>query len=140
MLHDDSYGGIEQCFLDINHALQPVFTIIDGSICCEGNGPHVLPGFWGETVDMKERLGSYLVLASNDLAAADATVARIIGLDVSTITYLQAAYRQGLGQINEDMIDLDGATLANLRVPWKSAQPTDGFWDILIPGIVMLMS
>ena len=134
-LHD---AGIEQCFLDIVRAVKPVFTIIDCSIGCEGNGPHVLPGYWGSTVDMRDLTGQWLVLASDDLAAADATAARVIGQDALAVRHLDMAYKQGIGQIQEDHIELMGARLDDLRVHWKPAEPTDGFWDILIPGIAML--
>ncbi len=135
-LHD---AGIEQSFLDIVQGVKPDFALIDCSIGCEGNGPHVLPGAWGTTVDMRERLGSWVLLAGTDLAAADATAARAIGQDVAAVKHLNMAYNQGIGQINEDMIDLVGAQLDDIRVEWQPAQPTDGFWDILIPGIQMLL-
>lgn len=132
-------AGIEQCFLDIVRAVQPDFTIIDCSVCCEGNGPHVLPGYWGTTVDMRERLGTWVLLASRDFAAADATAARMISQDPYQVPYLGMAYHQGIGQIHEGLIDLVGAQLSDLRVEWTPAEPTDGFWDILIPGIHMLL-
>ena len=132
-------AGIEQAFLDIVNAVRPDFTIIDCSVGCEGNGPHVLPGYWGTTVDMRERLGTWVLLASTDLAAADATAARLIGQDVAHTRQLQMAFSQGIGQIHKQMIDLAGARLDDIRVEWLAAEPTDGFWDILIPGIHMLL-
>ncbi len=136
LLHD---AGIEQSFIDIAKAVRPDFTIVDCSICCEGNGPHVLPGWWGSTVDMRERLGDWLLLASTDLAAADATAARVISHDVSRVRHLMMAYNQGLGQIWEDRIQLDGARLDDLRVPWKPAEHTEGFGEVLLPGLMLLM-
>lgn len=137
LLHN---AGIEQCFLDIVRAVKPAFAIVDCSIGVEGNGPHVLPGWWGTTVDFKDRLGQWLLLASTDLAAADATAARVISHDVASITHLQMAYHQGMGQIQEEDITLDGATLDELRVPWEPAEHTEGFGEVLIPGIMLLMS
>lgn len=131
-------AGLEQSFLDIVRGLRPNFTIIDCSVCCEGNGPHVLPGYWGETVDMRDRLGDWLILASKDLVAADATAARIIEHDVAKISHLQMAYEQGLGQIQEDRIEILGEPLDRLRVAWKFAEPTRGFAEVLIPGIHLL--
>ncbi|HPO14114.1 MAG TPA: DUF362 domain-containing protein [Candidatus Hydrogenedentes bacterium] len=136
LLHD---AGIEQCFLDIVRALEPDFTIIDCSICCEGNGPHVMPGWWGTTVDMRDRLGDWLLLASTDLAAADATAARVTSHDVMQVDHLVMAYNQGLGQIQENMIQLDGARMEDLRVPWQPAEHTEGFTAVLIPGIMLLV-
>ncbi len=136
LLHSN---GIEQSFLDIARALKPDFAIIDCSICCEGNGPHVMPGWWGTTVDMKERLGDWLLLASTDLVAADATAARVISHDVQKVDHLVMAYNQGMGQIREDMIQLDGAKLEDLQVPWKPAEHTEGFTPVLIPGLMLLI-
>jgi len=134
-LHD---AGIEQCFLDIIKAVQPNFAILDCSICCEGNGPHVCPGYWGETADMRDRLGQWLLLSGPDFAAVDATAARVITHDVSTITHLQMAYNQGIGQIQENRIELAGASLAELRVDWKPAEITEGFLEVLWPGLHLL--
>ncbi|HQN02242.1 MAG TPA: DUF362 domain-containing protein, partial [Candidatus Hydrogenedentes bacterium] len=132
-------AGIEQSFLDIVREVKPDFTILDCSVCCEGNGPHVCPGYWGETVDMRDRLGSWLLLSGADLAAVDATAARVISHDVSTITHLQMAYNQGIGQIQEPQIDLLGASLAELQVPWKKADITAGFLEVLWPGLNLLL-
>lgn len=134
-LHD---AGIEQCFLDIVKAVQPDFAIMDCSICCEGNGPHVCPGYWGESVDMRDRLGQWLLLSGPDFAAVDATAARVITHDVATITHLQMAYNQGIGQIQEDKIELIGASLGALQVDWKPADITEGFLEVLGPGLHLL--
>lgn len=131
-------AGIEQSFLDIVREVKPDFTLMDCSLCCEGNGPHVCHPYWGETVDMRVRLGSWLVLAGRDLAAVDATAARVISHDVPAVTHLQMAYNQGLGQIQEDKIDLLGASLSELQVPWKKASLTKGFMEVLLPGFNLL--
>ncbi len=132
-------AGIEQAFLDIVHAVKPDFTLVDCSIGCEGNGPHVLPGYWGTTVDMRERLGAWVILASRDLAAADATAARLIGHHATATRHLAMAFNQGIGQIHGQMIDIIGSRLEDVQVEWRPAEPTDGFWDILIPGIHMFL-
>ncbi len=113
-------GGPAGAFLDVVDAIRPDLAIIDGSICCEGNGPWVRADA-GRTVDMRERLGDWLMLASTDLLAADATAARIVGQDYAKIPYLANAYAEGLGQARVDMIELGGATLDELRVEWKPA-------------------
>jgi len=114
-------GGLAQCFLDMVAALKPCLTVIDGSICCEGDGPFVVPGLRGATVDLRDRLGSWLVLASTDLVAADATAARIMSHEVMQVEHLHMAYDQGLGQIREDLIELIGADLGELIVDWRPA-------------------
>lgn len=111
-------GGLEGCFLDIVDALRPDLAIIDASIGCEDYGPWVRPGE-GRTVDMRDRLGDWLILASTDPVAADATAARIIGHDYTGVRHLRRAYEQGLGQAQADLISLTGATLDELRVDWQ---------------------
>ncbi|MBN1345368.1 MAG: DUF362 domain-containing protein [Phycisphaerae bacterium] len=136
VLHNAA-GSIAQCFLDIVSSVKPDLAIIDGSICCESNGPNVFPGWWGTSVDVRDHLGDWFMLGSTDLAAADATAARIIGQDVDQIDHLQMAYDQGIGQIREDMIDVDGATIAELRMDWVPAELTVGFGEVILPGLLM---
>jgi uncharacterized protein (DUF362 family) len=135
-LHEAA-GGPGQCFLDIVRAIEPDLAIIDGSICCQGNGPHVLPGWWGETIDVSDHIGDWFLLASTDLVAADATAARIIGLDVEQVPYLVQACEQGLGQIDLNRVVLEGASLDELRVDFKPAYLTVGFNEVILPGIML---
>jgi len=113
-------GGPRACVLDMLAALRPDLAIVDGSIGCEDYGPWVRPRE-GRTVDMRERLGDWLVLASTDLVAADATAARIISHAPAHVPLISSAYEQGLGQSRSDAITLVGPTLDELRVPWEPA-------------------
>jgi uncharacterized protein (DUF362 family) len=70
---------------------------------------------------MRDRLGDWLILSGPELTAVDATAARVIGLDVTTIRQFNDAYNRGLGQIHEDQIAIDGATLGELQVDWEPA-------------------
>ncbi|NLX14083.1 MAG: DUF362 domain-containing protein [Phycisphaerales bacterium] len=128
-------GGVTQCFLDIVHTVQPDLAIIDGSIGCEGNGPHVAP-FWGKTVDIRDRLGEWFLLAGTDAAAVDATAARIIGLDPEAVPCLQQAYEQGIGQIYQERITLRGVRLDDLKMDWLLADHTAGFDQAFLPTIL----
>jgi len=130
-------GGIEQCFLDLVSAIKPVFSMIDLSVCCEGNGPHVMPGYWGTTVDVRDRLGQWMILAGTDPVAVDATAARVIGQDPLAVRHLQTAYNMGLGQLKPELIEIIGDDIKGLSADFLPADPTDGFWDILWPGIMM---
>ncbi|MBN1514741.1 MAG: DUF362 domain-containing protein [Phycisphaerae bacterium] len=137
-LHN-AMGGIEQCLLDICSAIQPDFAIIDGSICGEGNGPTIIPGVMGATVDMRDRLGDWLLLASDDLAAADATAARVINHDVDRVRHLRMAYDQGLGQTREDLIEIVGAGLDELRVEWQPATPMQLASHVVMQGLGLIL-
>jgi uncharacterized protein (DUF362 family) len=114
---------IAQIYLDIVNAVKPDLAIIDASIGVEGNGPSVGDG-QGITVDMRDRLGSWLLLASTDLVAADATAARTIKHEVSSIRQLTMAYDMGLGEMREESIQIIGARLDDLRVDWVPAEPS----------------
>jgi len=132
-------GGISQSFLDIVAALKPDLAIIDGSRCVDGYGPHVYRELWGNTVDVKDRLGFWFLLAGTDLPAVDATAARVIGHDVNQIPHLLQAHAQGIGQILEDKIELTGATLDELHMDWIPAEPTEGFAEAVIPALLAII-
>jgi RNA polymerase sigma-70 factor (ECF subfamily) len=118
-LDHSSPEAIAQVYLDIVNALRPALSIIDFSIGIEGDGPTRSQG--GTTVDMKERLGSWAVIASRDIMAADATVARIMSHDPKAVKQLTMGFDMGLGEIRTEQIEVVGEKLDNLRVPWKPA-------------------
>jgi len=112
--------AIAGIYLDMVRGIKPDLAIIDFSIGIEGNGPNLSHG--GRTVDMRDRLGSYLLLASTDLVAADATAARIMSHDPERMVQLGMGYEMGLGEMRKDRIEIIGPALADLRVPWAKAQ------------------
>ncbi len=111
--------AIAEIYLDIVDGLRPDLAIVDFSIGIEGDGPGT--GHGGLTVDMRQRLGSWLVLASTDLVAADATAARIMSHDPDSVTQLTMAYAMGLGEMREGAIEIVGESLDDLRVRWDPA-------------------
>ena len=112
--------AIAAIYLDIVQGVKPDLSIIDFSIGVEGNGPNL--GHGGRTVDLRDRLGSWFLLASTDIVAADATAARIMSHDATHVTQLVMGYERGMGEIREDHIELVGERLDDLRVPWSKAQ------------------
>lgn len=112
--------AIAQVYLDIVKALRPALSIIDLSIGLEGDGP--ARGHGGVTVDMKKRLGSWAVVASRDIMAADATAARIMSHDPRRVKQLTMGFAMGLGEIRAESIEVVGEKLHSLRVPWKPAR------------------
>ena len=115
-----SPAAIAQVYLDIVKSVKPDLSIIDFSIGLEGDGPTTTWG--GTTVDMKERLGSWAIIASRDIMAADATAARIMSHDAGKINQLEMGFKMGLGEIREPAIEMLGEKLDNLRVTWKQAR------------------
>jgi uncharacterized protein (DUF362 family) len=116
--------AIGQIYLDIVKSIKPDLSIIDFSIGIEGDGPTINLG--GSTLNMKERLGSCLgswaIIASTDIMAADATAARIMSHETKKVKHLAMGFEMGLGEIREQSIELLGEKLDNLRVTWKPAR------------------
>lgn len=113
--------AIAQIYLDVVEGVKPDLAIVDFSIGVEASGPTV-SAQGGRTVNMRNRLGSWLVLASTDLVAADATAARIMSHNTSSIVQLGMAHDMGLGEMREGAIEIVGERLEDLRVPWQPAQ------------------
>jgi uncharacterized protein (DUF362 family) len=111
--------AIAHVYLDIVKGIKPDLSIIDFSIGFEGDGPTTNVG--GTTLNMKESLGSWAIIASKDIMAADATAARIMNHDTNTVKHLTMGFDKGLGMIREDSIEILGENLDNLRVTWKPA-------------------
>jgi uncharacterized protein (DUF362 family) len=115
-----SPSAIAAIYLDMVRGVEPDLAIIDFSIGVEGNGPTLSHG--GRTVDMRGRLGSYLLLASTDLVAADTVAAWIMSHDPNDVVQLEMARARGLGEARLERIEVVGASLRDLRVPWMPAQ------------------
>ena len=118
-LNHNTPASIAQCYLDAAAGINADLAVVDFSIGIEGQGPTT--GYGGRTVDMRQRGGSWLVLASRDLAAADATAARIMSHDPATVTQLRMAFEMGLGEVREEAIEILGPDLADLTVNWARA-------------------
>jgi uncharacterized protein (DUF362 family) len=112
--------AIAQVYLDIVKSIKPDLSIIDFSIGVEGDGPTL--DYGGSTLNMKERLGSWAIIASTDIMAADATAARIMSHNTDNIKHLKMGFDMGLGEIREESIELLGEKLDNVRVSWKPAR------------------
>ena len=111
---------IAQVYLDIVKGKKVDLSIIDFSIGMEGDGPSKSNG--GITVNMKERLGSWALIASTDIMAADATAARIMSHGTKQVKQLTMGFEMGLGEIRDQSIEIIGEPLDNVRVEWKPAR------------------
>jgi len=112
--------AIGQVFLDIVKSIQPDLTIVDFSIGIEGNGPTLSNG--GRTINVKEKLGAWAVVASTDIMAADATAARMMNHKVSKTKQLSMGFEMGLGEIRKDGIEVLGENLTALKMDWRTAR------------------
>jgi uncharacterized protein (DUF362 family) len=95
--------GIHASILDLVATVRPGLTIVDAIVGMEGDGP---------IMGTARPVG--LLAMGQDLAAVDATCARIIGLDPSKIVYLDAA-GHFLGNVSERRIDQRGENPARYR-------------------------
>ena len=89
------WNGIEKSIVEINATVPTHYTIVDGVMGMEGDGP---------IMGSPKKVGA-LLMGENALAV-DATSARIMGLDPEKISYLQAAHQNGLGTLKADEITL----------------------------------
>jgi uncharacterized protein (DUF362 family) len=106
------WAGIERSILDIAGAVQPAYSIIDGIVGMEGNGP-----ISGEPV------ASGVLLFADDPVAADTVGASLMGSDPEQIPYLREAGRF-LGQANQGRIEQRGEDPDRYVHPF--APPPDG--------------
>jgi len=108
------WAGIQGSILDINSALQiPQFAIVDGIIGMEGNGP--LQG--------QAKQSGVLVFGS-DLAAVDATAARLMKIEPRKIKYLSEA-GEFLGNIAYERIEQIGEKLEALAQDFRVIESFD---------------
>ena len=97
------WEGIEQCIFDINATVKPHFAIVDGVVGMEGDGP---------IMGSPHHAG--VVVMGRNLAAVDATGARIMGIDPNRVAHLKAASGH-LGTIRESDILQRGEKVASVR-------------------------
>jgi len=101
------WAGIQQSILDICATVPVHFAIADGIIAMEGNGP----------LNGNPRQLSKIVL-SNDPVAADATCARLMGLEPNRIPHIREASRF-LGNSCMALIDQVGEKLMPPKIPFE---------------------
>jgi hypothetical protein len=100
---------LDKVLVLINKILKPKLAIMDGIVGMEGRGP----------INGKaKRLN--VILASTDPVALDATAMRLVGIDPYTSGHVSLAAKDGLGNIDENAIEIDG-DFENLRTTIEPA-------------------
>jgi uncharacterized protein (DUF362 family) len=94
------WAGIQQSILDICATVPIHFVIADGVIAMEGNGP-----LNGDSRHLAK------IVLSNDAVAADATCARLMGLQPSRVPHIREASRF-IGNSATALIDQVGESLS----------------------------
>jgi uncharacterized protein (DUF362 family) len=100
------HAGIPQTVVDINATLPRTLAIVDGIDCMEGDGP---------IMGTLKHMG--LVVVGRNLPAVDATVARLMCLEPSRVSYLSLAASR-LGPIDEPSIVQRGECWQQLASPF----------------------
>lgn len=100
--------GISKVIVDINRVLKPAFTVIDGFVGMEGEGP-----IYGAPVQMD------VIIAGTDVVATDATACRIMGIDPHEIKHVLKAADEGMGEIDD--VQVVGEKLETVSRPFKRA-------------------
>ena len=101
------WNGIQQSILDICATVPVHFVIADAIMAMEGNGP----------LNGTPRPLASIVLA-DDLVAADATCARLMGMDPSRIVHIREASKF-LGNSCAKLIDQAGEAVRSPGVPFQ---------------------
>lgn len=97
------FQGITESILDINAAVKPSLTIVDGIVGMEGDGPI-----------MGTPKSSECIIMGRNSVAVDATATRVMGLNPYGIQYLKGASGK-LGPIHDRNIEQRGETIRRLQ-------------------------
>ena len=85
---------LDKLIVDCNLAMKPKLSIVDANLAMEGN--------YGPTYGIPRKLG--LVIASNDVVAADSLCANFFGFNPKSIAYIKKASEKGLGDIKYKIV------------------------------------
>ncbi|MCX7856425.1 MAG: DUF362 domain-containing protein [Deltaproteobacteria bacterium] len=102
------FFGLWQNLVNIHHLVKPKLTIIDGLVGQEDFGP----------VSGIPKVMNLLIAGENPVAV-DATCMRIMGLDPKDSPPVLLAYIQGFGPIESEKIKIVGASVEEVRSPFK---------------------
>ncbi len=96
--------NLAEAMMDIWSVIKADLNIVDMIRPAEGFGPHfTMPTDFG------------CVLAGKDPVAVDATACRLTGLDLGIVPYFGPANERGLGNFEEDSIEIRGRSIEEIR-------------------------
>lgn len=101
--------GIDASIVDVNLAVNPAFSIVDGIVAMEGNGP-----IDGTAVN------AGVVVLGDSLSAVDATAARLMGIYPERIGHLMRMTQEG-GSMASERISQIGEPIAKLKREFRVA-------------------
>jgi uncharacterized protein (DUF362 family) len=102
VVQDKIHGRMHQT--DLASAMMDVWSVVKADLTiadlirpAEGFGPHT-----GIPVDFG------CIVAGRDPVAVDATICRMVGLDIEKVPYFEPASERGLGNFDEELIEIRG--------------------------------
>ena len=98
--------GIDRSIVELSRVFRNTFSIVDGIVGMEGNGP----------IQGTSKQAGVLVMG-RDVRAVDATCCRIMGIDPAKLEYLAAS--NGLGNFFEADIEQRGEAVAAVRTNFQ---------------------
>src|SRR5713226_9089271 len=98
--------GIDRSVAELNRIFPRSFSIVDGIVGMEGNGP----------IQGKPKPCGVIVMGS-DPVAVDATCCRVMGIDPTRIGYLRLT--SGRGHVLEERIEQIAETISTVRRPFE---------------------
>ena len=96
--------GLSAGIVDINTVIKPTFTIIDGIIGLEGNGP---------TNGIPKRMD--LLLGSDDILALEIITSKIMGFDPYSIKHIYLSKNKNIGEYDIKNIEVIGAKIEEVQ-------------------------
>ena len=99
-------SDLSEALLDIYAAVRPQFSVVDGIVAMEGDGPN--------RGDPRE-VGA--IVAGRDGVAVDAVASRIVGFRPGELPLLTRGEERGLGVADLDRINVLGAPISDLEAP-----------------------
>lgn len=118
IVHGSGFRGINYNLYAMSKQLHPHLAVIDGFQGMEGNGPND-----GTPVDHR------VCIASTDWLSADRVAIELMGIDFSTVGYLNFCSQTGSGTGNLSKIEIIGESIDKHK---KSYKLSDNFKDQLI--------
>jgi uncharacterized protein (DUF362 family)/Pyruvate/2-oxoacid:ferredoxin oxidoreductase delta subunit len=108
--------GISQCIVDMNRAIKPDLTVVDGSVGQDGEGP-----LYGEKADLQ------VMVAGRDSLAVDMVCCQLVGVKPREIPHLRLALEQ-LGRPSWTVVGEDAGMIKQFRLPKQKALYRFIFW------------
>ena len=98
--------NLAEAMMDLWSVIRPDLTIADLLRPAEGYGPHTtLPVDFG------------CLVAGSDPVAIDATACRMVGLAIEDVDYFKPALERGIGNFDENLIEVRGKTIEEVYKP-----------------------